>query len=301
MIHCIGHDMFTGLEAATFHQLTETSGKSFVFHHMNYEAYSNIKQGVELLKNEQKFQAQRDALQKADVVLSVGPKLFDSAVNKIKPGNPVFQILPGIEELTPKSLSPVFSAIAFDRYDASNDRLKQMLLAAKAFCVFADATGSLRQDATFTIVGISSTEEADELKRNATAGLTGYFNINGKPYTHNRKELFDILASHSVCLMLSVHEGFGLVGLEAIAAGVPLIISINTGLYEFLSNYLQGEDLKKYGIYPVHVLGSNDGSTDEQDLQSVVEAFTEVTGALEGFFRKNSFEILKIGFKKSNY
>lgn len=46
--------------------------------------------------------------------------------------------------------------------------------------------------------------------------------------------LFRVLRDASVCLMLSIHEGFGLTGWEAVAAEVPLIVSENTGLYALL-------------------------------------------------------------------
>jgi hypothetical protein len=36
--------------------------------------------------------------------------------------------------------------------------------------------------------------------------------------------------------MLSWHEGFGLVGWEAIAAEVPLVVSKRTGLYKLLDS-----------------------------------------------------------------
>lgn len=283
LIYCVGHDKFTGPEAVKFHKITGSKGKSLVFHHMNYEAYSNIKEAVDLNNNEKKFIDQRNALKEADIVLSVGPKLFDSAVNKVGQEKPVFQILPGIEIIEPVPLGDVFSAIVFGRYDASNDRLKQMLLAATSFARFVSSAYDLRHDATFTIVGVSNTGEVDNLKQKATAGLSGYFNINGRSYTQNRKDLFDILASSSICLMLSVHEGFGLVGMEAVAAGVPLILSVNTGLYQFLKVFLHGKQFSDYGVYLVNIAGSIDGTTDEGDVHRVLEAFEKVAADLGNY------------------
>ena len=60
--------------------------------------------------------------------------------------------------------------------------------------------------------------------------------VNATVYTDDRQKLFDALADNEVALMLSWHEGFGLVGWEAIAAGVPLVVSKRTGLYKLLSS-----------------------------------------------------------------
>ena len=53
-------------------------------------------------------------------------------------------------------------------------------------------------------------------------------------------------------MMLSIHEGFGLVGLEAISAEVPLILSKRTGLYLAIKEY--AGDCLKY-LYAVDVAG----------------------------------------------
>lgn len=45
------------------------------------------------------------------------------------------------------------------------------------------------------------------------------------PYMENRKQLLTKLSEFSLCLVLSLREGFGLTALEAVSAGVPLIVS----------------------------------------------------------------------------
>lgn len=53
--------------------------------------------------------------------------------------------------------------------------------------------------------------------------------------------------------MLSIHEGFGLAGWEAIAAGIPLVVSKNSGLYEFLDDSFANQAAKY--VYPIEIKG----------------------------------------------
>jgi hypothetical protein len=65
-------------------------------------------------------------------------------------------------------------------------------------------------------------------------------NLHALPYTQDREQLYDELRAASVVLMPSWHEGFGLVAWEAIAAGVPLILSQQSGVYRLLDSEFPG-------------------------------------------------------------
>jgi hypothetical protein len=73
-----------------------------------------------------------------------------------------------------------------------------------------------------------------ELKALAQQHAKRVIGLQALPFTQDRTELFDELKAASVCLMPSWHEGFGLVAWEAIAAGVPLVLSNKSGAYQFL-------------------------------------------------------------------
>ena len=96
-------------------------------------------------------------------------------------------------------------------------------------------------------------------------------NLKAYPYTDNRKDLFNALRRSSVCMMLSIHEGFGLVGWEAIAAGVPLIVSENSGLYELLYN----ESLGSY-VCKIDIRGDLDKGVNSNDVRSVSNTLREI-------------------------
>ena len=91
----------------------------------------------------------------------------------------------------------------------------------------------------FTMYGLAQEQYAAE--EQALKGLmrkeTGrQIPVNATVYTDDRQKLYVALADNEVALMLAWHEGFGLVGWEAIAAGVPLVLSKRTGLYKLLSS-----------------------------------------------------------------
>lgn len=56
-----------------------------------------------------------------------------------------------------------------------------------------------------------------------------------RPFSVDEEEIAREIRTAAVVLMPSREEGFGLVGLEAIAAGVPVLISSRSGLAEYLT------------------------------------------------------------------
>src|SRR5207302_892480 len=138
----------------------------------------------------------------------------------------VRELTPGLADVQPASRPSVFSAITFGRLEGVDGRLKHVGLAASAFgrAIANDPEFQyFDRSSALWVIGLSEdVREATELQKSAehTAGL--YVTILGLSYM-NRDALFQRLSRQSVCLMISQHEGFGLVGWEAVAAEVPLI------------------------------------------------------------------------------
>ncbi len=82
--------------------------------------------------------------------------------------------------------------------------------------------------------------ESKKLKRIARKHAGHPVQIFPWAYFEDREKLFKELSRKSVCIVPSVYEGFGLVGMEAISAEVPLIISKNSGLFEFIDEQFPG-------------------------------------------------------------
>lgn len=79
---------------------------------------------------------------------------------------------------------------------------------------------------------------------------------------------------NDVALMPSWHEGFGLVGWEAISARVPIIVSKNSGLYELLD-----DDGLASSVYSIDVHGSRTGEPNATDIANVSGALLNIAAS----------------------
>ncbi|WP_145818563.1 glycosyltransferase family 4 protein [Micromonospora sagamiensis] len=83
------------------------------------------------------------------------------------------------------------------------------------------------------------------------AGRPG-LQVTPRAYSTNAGDVRDDLRRASLVLMPSRAEGFGLVGLEAIVAGTPLLVSANSGLGRLLHEVLPPEDAA-LAVLPIDV------------------------------------------------
>jgi glycosyltransferase involved in cell wall biosynthesis len=271
----LGHDAKTGSRAI---EISKSFGASVaVFHHMDYAAYKSL-QGRD---DENLIIEQRRILSAADVVFAVGPKLGNSArdsLRGVKDVN-VIEILPGLTEVEGLERSSRFSAVTFGRLNPENNLLKQTRLAVASFASARNDRGNpLGQDAELTVIGLPPNER-DHEHQSLLSLAEGYAKrvipIHGWQFVEDRPRLFDHLRRQTVCMMLSLHEGFGLVGLEAISAEVPLIISKNSGLYHAVEKELKGSGTGC--LHPVDILGSSgEEAFQEQDIEKVAGILIEI-------------------------
>lgn len=78
-----------------------------------------------------------------------------------------------------------------------------------------------------------------------------------RPYSTDQDSMLADLRTSTLVLMPSRQEGFGLIGLEAIAAGVPTLISASSGLGEHLQVVLDPEDSDRMVIPVTGDLGAD--------------------------------------------
>lgn len=281
-----------------------------VFHHMDYQSYYLIgKSNVE--KYSEKTTQQENILREADLICAVGPMLLESAqdIARDTQDTIVIEVSPGLAEFNALPTSPNrFNPIVFGRVEKDNQSIKQIPLAIDAFAkaiAMDKVTPVINNNPTLFVVGYETDnpdtlkEEVERLQKKAVQIAGSVCNVVPYPYTTDRKALGKRLCSASAAMMLSLHEGFGLVGYEAIAAGVPLILSQNTGLYMFLKR----EKLDHF-VYLVRIEGSVDtGKYSQNDLDTVARALRDIRQS-EKDYKKKALDLrnaLQLGKEKYSW
>lgn len=277
---CIGHDVYTGDLSRRLAEICD--GWNIVFHHMDYSSYYLFgKHNVSSYK--EKVERQKAILGRTDLVCAVGPMLLQSAEDMVRGTNTkTIEVFPGLAAFDKLETPPNrFAPIVFGRIEKNNQAIKQIPLAIDAFATAIRGdkdTPIINNNPTLHVVGYEADDqetleaEVERLQKRVSKMAGRMCNVVPYPYTHDRAELGKLLQSASAAMMLSLHEGFGLVGYEAIAAGIPLILSKNTGLYMFLKR----EQLEHL-VYAVQINGSSlDEKYSKDDLHTVARALRDI-------------------------
>ena len=254
-LYWLGHDVFTGF--AALEAAKELGGKSAVLRHMERFVFSGRKghSGKDVLK---KDHMQACVLKGANFAFAVGPKLYQGA---LRHRSDVIQLIPGLVSMEYQGPNPQedihksrdFRGFAAGRLNAKDDVIKQSGLAVSGFAAAINEICKYYQisEFSFLCIGLSEIHSASASEEMQLLELINQqtkrsVNLVASPFTTDREIYFQNLRGCDVCYMLSTHEGFGLVGWEAIALGVPLILSKKSGLYEYLKS--QNLDRRVYEV-----------------------------------------------------
>ena len=196
-------------------------------------------------KGEEKHQVEVELCKLADQVVAVGGKLadgFSGYLRSCEKHQEVLNLTPGIfsEFADVKQASQEvgsFSVLVFGRGDSEDFQLKGYDIAAQAIAELKDTTYKL------VFVGATSGEEekvADLLLKHGIDRSQ----LKVRRFDESREKLVRLFCEVDLAIMPSRTEGFGLAALEALSAGLPVLVSANSGL---------GEALRKvsYGSYSV--------------------------------------------------
>jgi glycosyltransferase involved in cell wall biosynthesis/tetratricopeptide (TPR) repeat protein len=264
----IGHDLFTG-EAAV-EAAAQTRSRAALLNHMSYLAYKAFQSGSAQQAHE-KSRRQQAMFERADWLFAVGPLLRDELSDLVRGSQP-HMIVPGLPEIEPVEPPKRWTMVLFGRLNPETDRIKQGRLGVAAFArAYRDAWDQPGQPAALRegrlkLFGVDARDET-ELRVFAAEAADAVVDIHPLPFETDRKVLLTELAGASVAVMPSWHEGFGLVGWEAIGAGVPLVLGIRSGLYRFLDETLTGAGTGC--VQAVQIRGSEDPDAPYQDRDVV--------------------------------
>ena len=124
--------------------------------------------------------------------------------------------------------------LVFGRGDAEDFELKGFDIAARSVAALSD---------TFLyFVGVPQGKHGEIAKRFADLGIPKHRH-KVRSYLNNREDLKPLFCEVDLVLMPSRTEGFGLTGLEALSAGLPVIVSKNSGFGEALDRVRFGSHL----------------------------------------------------------
>lgn len=252
----IGHDTYTDNIALQCRD--EWSGsRCAIIHHMAYDNYYPLL-NKDTNESEDKVRHQKLALRNADLVYANGSVLAKNAQDIVKDKEKVITIYPGIVDVkgARSYINNNFSVVAFGRLEPekglkrNNTIIKQVYLSVAAWAAFAKTYLVSSDDTIMKVYGKSEDNQLDKELEDILAEYSDcVYALSLIPYEKNREVLLNDLADFSVCLVLSLREGFGLTALEAVSAGVPLIVSKKSGFYSMLcekrlENYVHGVDIQ---------------------------------------------------------
>ena len=196
-----------------------------------YKMYANP-----ISSAEEKHEIEVELCQLADFVVSIGPKLneaFCSYLSWCKKDEMIFNFTPGIfsEFLELEQIAErkgKFQVLVFGRGDQ-----------VKGFHVAAGAVASLDN---IKLVFVGAAERELEEVRNCflKCGIHAT-NLTVTSFLKDRQSLKRLFCEVDLVVMPSRTEGFELTALEALSAGLPILVSRNSGFGEALGEVLFGQ------------------------------------------------------------
>ena len=188
-----------------------------------------------IARGEEKTTAEVDLCKLANLVVAVGPKLteaYSAYLRSCEKQQDIMSFTPGtlkeFSTLNHASVDSVkFRVLIFGRGDPKDFGLKGCDIAAKAVAELKDNSYHL------IFVGAPDGKQeavAQEFLRNGISKRQ----LTVRTFLQSKEKLKDCFREVDLCIMPSRTEGFGLTALEALSAGLPILVSGNSGFGDAL-------------------------------------------------------------------
>ena len=179
-------------------------------------------------KGVKKGEAEVKLCQNADQIVAVGPKL-DDIYSRFCGQGKVFPLIPGIfsdfchikHDIKERE---VFHVLVFGPDDSEDFYLKGYDIAARAVALLKDEEHAFK----LVLVGAPSGKEEQVKELLLNEGILPRQLIVRS--ANERKQLAEKFYEADLVIMPSRNEGFGLTALLALSAGLPVLVSCNSGL-----------------------------------------------------------------------
>ena len=244
--------------------------------------YKNISEGQKMQETEIQL------CKMADQVITIGPKLAEAYkcyLCPVKQEEKVFDLTPSIfseflvvEQATIERRT--FCILVIGSGDSCEDfNVKGYDIAAKAIAELKDESYKLKFVCTAGGKGDIVAEKLlhHGIKRNQ---------LIVRSFDDNREVLANLLCEVDLAIMPSRTEGFGITALKALSAGLPILVSGNSGL---------GEALRKVVLGPQSVVDSEDPIKWAEEIKPVRQKerglrLLEARHLRENYLKKYSWE-----------
>ena len=184
-------------------------------------------------KGKDKHKTEVELCEMADHVVGIGPKLseaFRSYLRGCQKDDYVLDFTPGVFEefetvkQVPSERKPR-SVLVFGRGDVEDFNLKGFDIAGRAIAAL--------KDTRLVFVGAPKGKHEEIAKRLNRCGVP-LNRLRVRGFVEDRESLKHLFQEVDLVVMSSRTEGFGLTGLEAFSAGLPVVVSHNSGFGEAL-------------------------------------------------------------------
>ena len=197
-------------------------------------------------RGETKHESEVELCKLADLVVPVGPRLnelYSSYLQRCKTDQDLLCITPGlfqrefgdlVAKQDPKE-DGEFKVLLFGRGDAEDFELKGYNIAATAF------TDQRLKDKSYHLIFVGAPEgKQEEVRDKLLQGGIADAQLTVRKFIQSRDRLKDLFCEADLTIMPSKSEGFGLVALEALSAGLPILVSSRSGFAKALENVPHG-------------------------------------------------------------
>ena len=207
-----------------------------------------------IFRGEKKHRVEVRLCELADEVVAIGPKLADAYSGYLrfcKKDQHVFNLTPSIftefckvEQALKERRN--FCVLVFGCGDHEVFKLKGYDIAMKAIAQLEDKSYRLK------FVGAPKGKEKKVARKLRKYGIPRS-QLTVRCFKEDQEQLANLFCEADLAIMPSRTEGFGLTGLEALSAGLPVLVSGNSGLGEALEEVpggsqcvIHSEDPKKW-------------------------------------------------------
>ena len=224
--------------------------------HEEVGMYQNISEGQRLQKTEVEL------CKMADEVVAIGPKVAEAYKRFLcsaKEEKTILDLTPGVfsEFLNVAQTTDerkTFCVLVIGSGDSCED------FNVKGFNMAAEAIAELK-DASFQLKFLySPREKGEEIAEKLLQHGISCNQLIVRSFNDNKEVLANMFCEVDLAIMPSRTEGFGLPGLEALSAGLPVLVSGNSGL---------GEALREVPLGSFYVINSEDPKDWAREIKAV--------------------------------